>query len=126
MLKIEPPNYQFCPFCGKRLETKILEEKARRFCETCRWIYYPHVATSVAAVIVEKDKVLMVKRAREPYKETWMFPAGFIDFGEHPEDALKREVGEETGLEVKDFKLWLILQINDDPRSAGHFCINYQ
>lgn len=105
MLDIQPPDFKFCPFCGRKLKIKIEEEKKRKFCSFCNWTYYPHVAVSAAAIIVRKNKVLMVKRAREPYKNTWMFPAGFIDFGEHPLETLKREVWEETGLKVKKAKL---------------------
>jgi len=101
MLKIKPPNYQFCPFCGKKLEIKDEEGEKRKFCSSCNWTYYPHVHSAVAAVIVSQGKALMVKRAREPFKDTWMFPAGFVDFGEHPLETLKREVKEETGLKVE-------------------------
>ncbi len=72
MLKIKPPNYQFCPFCGGKLEIKKEEERERKFCSSCNWTYYPHVACAVAAVIVRGSRVLMVRRNREPYKGTWM------------------------------------------------------
>jgi len=126
MLKIKPPNYQFFPFCGRKLTIKKEEEKKRKFCPSCNWTYYPHVACAVAAVIVKGSKVLMVRRNREPYKSTWMLPAGFVDFGEHPEDTLSREIREETGLRLKKSKLLLIFQTGDDPRSPGHFCIFYK
>ena len=126
MLKIKPPDYQFCPFCGKKLKIRIEEEKERKFCSSCKWTYYPHVATTVAAVIVKSGKILLVKRAREPYLGTWMFPAGFIDFGEHPKETLVREILEETGLNLKKAKLMDIIQIEDDPRSLGHFCLFYK
>lgn len=126
MLKIDPPNYQFCPFCGKKLEAKTEEKiKKRKHCSSCGWVYYPHAEVAVAAVIVKGNKVLMVKRAKEPYRGTWMFPAGFVEFGEHPVDSLKREVAEETGLQVKDSHLIGIWQTDDDPRSPGHFCLFY-
>lgn len=126
MLKIEPPNYQFCPFCGKKLAIKLEEGKERKFCESCRWTYYPHVAATACAVIIKDDKALLVKRNREPYKGTWMFPAGFVDYGEHPEETLAREVREETGLRIKNAKLLTVLQSEDDPRRPGHFCIFYK
>jgi len=103
MLKINPPNYQFCPFCGKKLKIKKEENKKRRFCPFCNWTYYPHVGGAVAAIIIKNKKVLLVKRKREPNKGTWMLPAGFIDFGEHPEETVKREIKEETGLKAKKF-----------------------
>lgn len=126
MLKIEPPNYQFCPFCGKKLEIKLEENRERKFCSSCKWTYYPHVATTVAAVIIRNGKAIMVKRAREPYKNTWMFPAGFVDYGECPEETLAREIREETGLEIIKAILLRVVQIEDDPRSPGHFCLFYK
>lgn len=44
---------------------------------------------------------MLIKRATEPYQGDWDIPGGFIDFGEHPEEAAKREVYEETGLRVR-------------------------
>jgi len=126
MLKIKPPNYRFCPFCGKRLKIRIEEEHERKFCGSCNWTYYPHVAASVEAIIIKGSKVLMVRRNRDPYKGTWMFPAGYIDFGEHPEETLAREIKEETGLKLKKATLWKVLQSEDDPRSPGHFLFFYK
>lgn len=55
-----------------------------------------------------------------------MFPAGFIDFGEHPEEALTRELNEETGMLLKGFRLINVLQSIDDPREPGHFAFVYK
>jgi len=126
MLKIKPPDYQFCPFCGKRLQVRVEEGKERKYCSPCHWTYYPRVAQAAAAVIVKKGKVLLVQRKREPYKGTWMFPAGFVDFGEHPSDTIKREVREETGLTVKKVCLMNVFQAEDDSREPGHLTIYYQ
>lgn len=125
MLKIKQPDYKFCPFCGGKLKIRLEELKKRKYCSFCHWTYYPHVAASAEAIILRKGKVLMVKRKREPYKNTWMFPAGFVDFGEHPAETLAREVAEETGLKIKKAKLFEVLQSIDDPRSPGHFLFFY-
>jgi len=77
MLKAKPPDYRFCPFCGRPLETMKDDGRTMSHCYSCNWTYYPHVATSAAAIIVRKNRVLMVRRARAPYLNTWMFPAGF-------------------------------------------------
>lgn len=126
MLDIKPPKYKYCPFCGKKLKIKIEEGKKRKFCDSCNWTFYPHVAGAAAAIITKKNKVLMVQRKREPYKGTWMFPAGFIDYGEHPRETLEREVREETGLKLIGAKLVEVLQSEDDYRSLGHFCFFYK
>ena len=68
----------------------------------------------------------MVKRKREPYKGTWMFPAGFVDYGEHPKETVVREVKEETGLEVKTVQFVDVIQADDDPRQIGHFIFLYR
>ena len=62
----------------------------------------------VKAVIVNQDKkILLIKRSKK-YKdcigEVWDIPGGRIDFGEEPGEGLKREVKEETGLELKEIK----------------------
>src|SRR5712692_10372883 len=100
MNRPKPPPYRFCPFCGCRLSVKTEEGKRRSYCGPCSWTYYPRAAMSVSAIIAKRDRVLLVKRRRDPFKGTWMFPAGFVDYGEHPVESVKREVKEETGLEV--------------------------
>ncbi|MCX6695101.1 MAG: NUDIX hydrolase [Candidatus Altiarchaeota archaeon] len=58
------------------------------------------VELTCTALIVREDKVLLMKRTREPWKGLWGFPGGHVDSGELPEDAIVREVREETGLDV--------------------------
>jgi 8-oxo-dGTP diphosphatase len=54
-----------------------------------------------ANVIVERHgKVLLAKRGHNPWYGHWCIPGGFQDFGEHPEDAARREVMEEVGVTV--------------------------
>jgi len=125
-MEIEPPDYRYCPFCKKKLKVRIEEGKERKWCSECDWTYYPYVAQSITALIIKKGQALMVKRGRQPYKGTWMFPAGFVDFGEHPEDALHREVDEETGLKIKQANLLKVYQCKDDPRAMGHIVFCYQ
>lgn len=126
MLKINPPNYKFCPICGTSLSFKSLAAKKRKYCPSCGWVYYPHVFAAAQVLVRKGDKVLMVRRAIEPYKNTWMFPAGFIEFGEHPEDTAKRELEEETGLVSEKVKLLEVGQSEDDPRAPGHFNFLYE
>lgn len=125
-MDIEPPNYRYCPFCGRALGLRLDEGKQRKFCDECSWTYYPRVAASVTGIIVRRNRVLLVKRAREPFKGTWMFPSGFVDFGEHPEDALARELREETGLDLTKSRLLNVILSEDDPRELGHFVFFYR
>jgi len=54
----------------------------------------------VGAVIVDGERVLLVKRAHEPLKGEWSLPGGAVEVGESLEAALVREVREETRLDV--------------------------
>lgn len=54
----------------------------------------------MGAVILDDDRVLLVKRGQEPLKGTWNLPGGVVELGETLEAALGREVLEETGLRV--------------------------
>ena len=66
-------------------------------------------------------RVLLVRRGKEPFMGDYALPAGFVEIGEILEDACRREVIEETGVEISDQRLKLIGIYSDpgrDPR--GH------
>jgi 8-oxo-dGTP diphosphatase len=61
----------------------------------------PSPIPSVGAVIVEDGRILLVKRSRGPYPGSWAVPAGRQRRGETMDEAVRREVLEETGLQVE-------------------------
>jgi ADP-ribose pyrophosphatase YjhB (NUDIX family) len=126
MINLQPLTYRFCPFCGQTIGTRDEENKTRQYCSRCEWTYYPRVAASVTAIVVTGGRVLLVKRRREPHRGTWMFPSGFVDFGEHPQEALARELTEETGLVLMHAELLGVFQSRDDFREPGHFVFFYR
>jgi 8-oxo-dGTP diphosphatase len=54
-----------------------------------------------SGLIVEDGKVLLVRRGKEPHKDHWSLPGGGVEPGERLRDTVKREVREETGLDVE-------------------------
>jgi 8-oxo-dGTP diphosphatase len=56
---------------------------------------------SVGAVIIDGERVLIVKRGQAPLKGRWSLPGGVVEVGEDLHAALVREVQEETGLDVE-------------------------
>lgn len=63
--------------------------------------YPKHPLLGVGALIFQRDRVLMVERGGEPLKGWWSIPGGLVETGESLEDAIRREVREETGLEIR-------------------------
>lgn len=60
------------------------------------------VSLTVDTIIRTASEVLLIKRGNDPFKGMWALPGGFIDPGEKPIDAARRELREETGLEIID------------------------
>jgi len=64
-----------------------------------------HTHTGAYAVIWQKDKVALVLKSRGAYMGKWDLPGGKIESGESIEEALEREVKEETSLDIEDYSL---------------------
>lgn len=79
----------------------------------------------VGAVIVNEGRVLLVQRATEPALGRWSIPGGLIEVGEMLTEAVKREVREETGLEVETVELVELLDRihRDGDRVRYHYVI---
>lgn len=84
----------------------------RQFCDQCQVIAYQNPCPASAILMVDGNRVLLVKRALDPKKGAWAFPAGFQEYDETPEQAARRELLEETGLQVDHLQL-LDLVYND-------------
>ena len=78
-------------------------------------------APGVDVIIVRDERVLLARRAFEPDRGLWELPGGFIELGEHPADAARREAIEELGIRVQltQFVGFAILRYNDDIVEAG-------
>lgn len=99
----ELPSYdlKFCPYCGEKLGSKMVEEKERCYCNSCDRVIWQNPKPAVAVAVQNKRELLLVERGIPPEKGMFSLPAGFIDRAEKPEVSAVRELEEETGLEIE-------------------------
>jgi len=84
--------------------------------------YPSRPVVGVGAVIVDRGRVLLVRRANEPLKGQWSLPGGAVDVGETLREAIRREVREETGLEIEPRDIVEVLdRISSDPDGRTRF-----
>ena len=80
----------------------------------------------VGAVVLDGDRVLLIKRGHAPLKGQWSLPGGGVEVGETLEQAIAREVSEETGLTVDVGPMVEVLDRisrDDDGRVEHHFVL---
>lgn len=70
--------------------------------------YANSAPTASALVLDDAGRVLLARRAHEPFAGRWDIPGGFLEEGEHPLEGLVRELKEETGLNVEPLDLFAI------------------
>lgn len=93
-------GWRLCPRCGAELDLDLAP--ARVSCPACALVVYANPKPTVCAFIVDDaGSLLLARRAVEPFAGFWDLPGGFVEEGEHPLDALRRELLEETGLEIE-------------------------
>ena len=96
-------KFAFCPVCGSK-HFVVNNFKSKR-CQDCGFTYYANPCSATAAFIVnDNDEMLVVRRAKEPAKGTLDLPGGFVDMYETVEEGMRREIKEETGLDVQDIR----------------------
>lgn len=80
---------------------------------------YSNPKITVDGLIVQENAIVLIKRGNDPFKDSWALPGGFVEYGEKTEQAIVREVKEETGLICEIRKLFGVYSDpHRDPR--GH------
>jgi ADP-ribose pyrophosphatase YjhB (NUDIX family) len=90
--------FRHCPGCGAR--GPAVEGGNHLRCEACGFEYFHNAAVAATALILYRDKVLLVRRGRDPQKGLLDLPGGFVGHDESLDGALARELREELGLAV--------------------------
>ena len=98
-------NGTFCRMCGTKLEPRELEnEGIVPYCPSCGKFRFPQYNVAVSMVVVNeaKDEIMLIKQYGKPW---FILVAGYVTRGESLEDAVVREVKEETGMTVSHIKI---------------------
>ncbi len=91
-------GWRFCPLCGEAIEK--IDDRAE--CRACGYVGYANAVPGAEAVCFdERGRVLLGRRAFDPGKGLWDLPGGFLHEDEHPLEGLRREIREETALEIE-------------------------
>jgi ADP-ribose pyrophosphatase YjhB (NUDIX family) len=109
-------SFKFCPLCSTHLVLEHHDHKERKLCPKCGFVDFHNPAPAAGAIVVKDGKLLLVKRAAEPYKDAWCIPAGFMEWDESPSHCARRELMEETGLDISVEEIFNVYSGSDDPR----------
>lgn len=118
---MNPSDYKFCPRC--KSELKSTEEAFE--CTGCGAKIYKNSAPTASVLIVKGDRVLLAKRALEPFKGKWDIVGGFLKNGEDPLTGVLRETKEETGLKIKILDMLGIYMDTYGEADKYTFNVNY-
>ncbi len=91
-------NFKYCPSCGGQ-QLQLRDDKSF-VCASCGFLYYHGTNAAAVAIIEYKDKIILTRRANEPFKGVLSLPGGFVDYEENLEEALLRELREELNLDA--------------------------
>jgi molybdenum cofactor cytidylyltransferase len=92
---------RFCAHCGHALVRRDVEGRERPVCPACDTVVWSDPKVAVAVVIPWEGGILLGRRAIDPGRGRWSFPSGYVDRSEVLEEAARREVAEEFGVDVR-------------------------
>ncbi len=94
--------FRYCPRCG--FESPDFLENRKIHCSSCGFLFYQNTAAAVAVLLECGEEYVIMKRARDPGKGMLDLPGGFVDPDESAEEACRREIKEELGVDVYNLR----------------------
>ena len=94
-------RFRFCPKCGAALDVQVLDGRERLICSSCSFTFYQNPTVGVAVLILDGPTVLLTKRRHGSRAGYWDVPGGHVEYDEDVRESGRRELLEETGLQVE-------------------------
>ena len=93
----------YCSECGAKVRVNMPpgDTKPQHVCTSCHTIHYQNPRVVAGCLVSSEDRVLLCRRAIEPRRGFWTFPAGFQELGESTSECAIRETLEETNANVE-------------------------
>lgn len=128
MLRAKPSVWhrlsRHCPLCGARLVRAAIEGRERSRCPECPFVLFENPASAAAGVVFDaRGRVLLVRRAIEPFLGSWALPAGYQEIDEDPRETVIREIKEECGLDVEVEALFDLIFVLAPARKPANLAV---
>lgn len=95
-------SHKYCGYCGHQMYISSLELCC--LCDNCKERYYPQISPSIIVAIRHQNKILLAKHVRHNQDDLYTVLAGFTEIGETMENAVEREVYEESKIKIKNIR----------------------
>lgn len=116
----ELAGWKHCPRCQAPLD---VDRRSAR-CHACGLVAYAKPSPAICALVVDGEgRVLLGRRAHEPAAGRWDVLGGFMEEGEQPFETLRREIREETGLDVEPERF--VAAVSDRYGEGGNHTVNF-
>lgn len=132
MASVDPGDIQsvavapdHCPRCGTEVEKREFEGRDTPWCPDCDLLFSQNPVVAVQGIVLDGDRVLVLDEPIPQAKGLVTLPGGFARYDEGPEEALVRELEEETGLRADPADCTFLTTYHADLGDLGIYFLTY-
>jgi ADP-ribose pyrophosphatase YjhB (NUDIX family) len=92
---------KFCPQCRARLNERLFEGRSRSVCDECGFVDWKTPSPVAAGIVLHRERIILVKTSYHISEDTWGLPGGYVETGETADEAVVREIKEETDTDLQ-------------------------